>query len=148
LLIKKTFYSSVSKLVFNGVCESIYVDFSRGHNENVKLLSQYAPLSSMVQQLLLGHGLLIIKASRSHSDRHTTIGRTPLDEWSAQRRNLNVTKYNTHKRHVLGGIRTRNPSKGAATDRRLRLRGHWDLSRIGNYQEKFFHKIEFRKMLS
>jgi hypothetical protein len=36
-------------------------------------------LSPMAQQLLEGQGLLIIEASRSHS-RHTTRGRTPLDE--------------------------------------------------------------------
>jgi hypothetical protein len=29
---------------------------------------------------LVGLGLLIIEASRSHSVRHTTLGRTPLDE--------------------------------------------------------------------
>jgi len=28
----------------------------------------------------VGHGLLIIEASQSHSVRHTTLGRTPLDE--------------------------------------------------------------------
>jgi hypothetical protein len=28
--------------------------------------------------------------------------------------------------HAPGGIRTRNPSKRAAADLRLRLRGHWD----------------------
>jgi hypothetical protein len=30
--------------------------------------------------------------------RHTTLGRTPLDEWSAQYRNLYLTTPNTHKR--------------------------------------------------
>ena len=34
---------------------------------------------SMAQQPLVGQGLLIIEASRSHS-RHTTLGRLPLDE--------------------------------------------------------------------
>jgi hypothetical protein len=34
----------------------------------------------MTQQPLVGQGLLIIEASRSHSFRHTTLGRTPLDE--------------------------------------------------------------------
>jgi hypothetical protein len=29
--------------------------------------------------------------------RHTTLGRTPLDEWSAGRRNLYLTTHNTHK---------------------------------------------------
>ena len=30
--------------------------------------------------------------------RHTTLGRTPLDEWSARRRDLYLTKHNAHKR--------------------------------------------------
>jgi hypothetical protein len=30
---------------------------------------------------------------------HTTLGRTPLDEWSARRRDLYLTTHNTHDRH-------------------------------------------------
>jgi hypothetical protein len=30
--------------------------------------------------------------------RHITVGRTPLDEWSARRRDLYLTTHNTHKR--------------------------------------------------
>jgi hypothetical protein len=33
-----------------------------------------------------------------HTQRHTTPGRTPLDEWSARRRDLYLTKHNTHNR--------------------------------------------------
>ena len=61
--------------------------------------------------------------------RHTTGGRTPLDEWSASRRDLYLTTHNTYKEthiHAPGGIRTRNPSKLAAADRRLRPRGDWE----------------------
>ena len=32
--------------------------------------------------------------------RHTTLGRTPLDEWSARRRDLYLTKHNTHNRRT------------------------------------------------
>jgi len=55
--------------------------------------------------------------------RHTTIGRTPLGEWSSRHRDLCLTTHNTHKRviHASGGIRTPNPSKRAAADPR-----HWD----------------------
>jgi len=35
----------------------------------------------------MGHGLLIHEVSRSHT-RRTTVCRTPLDEWSARRRDL------------------------------------------------------------
>jgi hypothetical protein len=33
-----------------------------------------------------------------HTLRHTTLGRTPLDEWSARRRDLYLTTHNTHNR--------------------------------------------------
>ena len=32
---------------------------------------------------------------------HTTLGRTPLDEWSARRRDLYPKTHNTHKRQTL-----------------------------------------------
>jgi hypothetical protein len=32
--------------------------------------------------------------------RHTTLGRTPLDEWSASRKNLYLTTHNAHKRET------------------------------------------------
>jgi hypothetical protein len=81
----------------------------------------------MAQQPLVGQGLLLIEASRSHSFRHITLGRTPLDEWSARRRDLYLTTHNTHSQetdiHTPGGIRTRNPNKRAAADPHLRPRG-------------------------
>ena len=54
----------------------------------------------MAQQPLVGQGLLIIEASRSRSFRHTTLGRTPLDEGSARRRDLYLTTHNIHKRQT------------------------------------------------
>ena len=44
--------------------------------------------------------VLIIEASRSHSDRHTTLSRSRLDEWSARRRDHYLTAHNTHKRQI------------------------------------------------
>jgi len=35
-----------------------------------------------------------------HTQRRTTVGRTPLDEWSARCRDLYLTKHNTHDRHL------------------------------------------------
>jgi hypothetical protein len=70
-------------------------------------------------------GLLVIEASRSHSIKHNTIGRTSLDEWSARHRDLYLITQETDI-HTPGGIRTRNPSKRAAADPRLRPRGNWD----------------------
>ena len=35
-----------------------------------------------------------------HTQRRTTVGRTPLDEWSARRRDLYLTTQNTHNRQT------------------------------------------------
>ena len=63
--------------------------------------------------------------------RHTTLGRTRLDEWPARRRDLYLTTtHNTHNRqtdiHAPRGIRSHNSSKWAAANPRLRPRGHRD----------------------
>ena len=36
---------------------------------------------------------------QDHTQRRTTFGRTPLDEWSARRRDLYLKTHNTHNRH-------------------------------------------------
>jgi len=33
-----------------------------------------------------------------HTQRHTTVGRTPLDKWSTRRGNLYLSTHNTHNR--------------------------------------------------
>jgi len=35
-----------------------------------------------------------------HTQRRTTLGRTPLEEWSARRRGLHLTTHNTHNRQT------------------------------------------------
>ena len=58
--------------------------------------------------------------------RHTILGRTPLDVWSARGRDLYLTTHNNHKRQTFmppGEFGTRNPSKAAAAGPRLRPRG-------------------------
>ena len=58
-------------------------------------------------------GLIFYHGARAHSGprpphyrgfvttlRHTTLGRTPLDEWSALRRDLYLTTHNTHNRQT------------------------------------------------
>jgi len=54
--------------------------------------------------------------------RHTTVGRTPLDEWLARRTNIYLTTHNTHKRQ------TSMPSAGfeTAIPESNQPRGHWD----------------------
>jgi len=57
-----------------------------------------------------------------HTQRHTTVGRTPLDERVARRRYLYLTTHNTDNGQASmppGGIRTHNLSRRAAADLRL-----------------------------
>ena len=66
------------------------------------------------------HGL-VLRGSAIILTGHNTIGMTPLDDWSARRRDLYLTLHKTQKKHVHTsiGIRTRNPSKRAAADQRF-----------------------------
>jgi len=67
-----------------------------------------------------------------HKRRRITVGRTPLDEWSVRLRDLYLTTHDTLKRQtsmLLAGFETHNFSRRAATDPRLRPRGHWDRQR-------------------
>jgi hypothetical protein len=67
--------------------------------------------------------------SLDHTQTHTTISMTHLEEGSARRRDLYLTTQTLYKRQTStppGEIRTRNPSKRSAADLRLRPRGHWD----------------------
>jgi hypothetical protein len=62
----------------------------------------------MARQPLVGQELLIVKTSRSHWLRHIKLGRTPLDEWSARRRDLCLTTHHSQETdiHATYGIRT------------------------------------------
>jgi len=65
---------------------------------------------------------------------HTILVNTPLEKWSARRRDLYLTTHNTPKKKDIrdsGGIRTRNPRKREAADPQLRPRGH-----RGNYKRQ------------
>ena len=68
-----------------------------------------------------------------HTQLRTTVGRTPLDEWSARRRNLYLTTHNTHNRQTsmapVGFEPIISAGKSAA-DLHLRPRGHWDFYRF------------------
>ena len=59
--------------------------------------------------------------------RHTTLSRTPLDEWLAHHRDIYLTTHNSHNRHPWPlRIRTRNSRKQAATDSLHKSRSHLD----------------------
>jgi hypothetical protein len=60
---------------------------------------------------------------------HTTLSRTPLDEWSHRPRNLSLTKHNTHKILSIynpGAIRNYEPSKREAIEPSLSPNDHCD----------------------
>jgi len=92
------------------------------------------PLSflSMAQQPNMGLGSIVVEVSSSHkhnththTHRKTTVGKSPLNEWSARPtgRYLHNTQQTQQKNiHALSGIRTRDPSKPAAADLRPRTR--------------------------
>jgi len=50
--------------------------------------------------------------------RHTTHGKTPLEEWSARRRDLYLTTHKTHKRQHKMPCSDSNPQSQQASDRR------------------------------
>jgi len=53
-----------------------------------------------------------------HTRRHTTVGKTPLDEWWARCRDLYLTTHNSHNRHVSMPWRCSNPQSQRAIRRR------------------------------
>ena len=55
-----------------------------------------------------------------YTQRRTTVGRIPLDEWSVRRNTRHSQQTNVH---APGGIRTHDLSRWAAADLRLRPRG-------------------------
>jgi hypothetical protein len=84
-----------------------------------------------------------------HTQRRTTVSRTPLNEWSARRKDLYLTTHNTQQQtdnHAPGGNRTHDLSRRAAVDLRLRPRGHWD-RRIYIYIYIYIHLHTTKKNL-
>jgi hypothetical protein len=64
----------------------------------------------MARQPLVGQGLLIVEASWSHSVGHAALGRNPLDEGSARRRDDTQHSQETDI-HTTSGIRTHCTSR-------------------------------------
>ena len=68
---------------------------------------------SMAQRPLMGQGLFLIEALRSHTPRYTTLGRTPLEELSTRRRYLYLTTHNIHNWKIsmpLEGFKPTTPA--------------------------------------
>jgi len=76
------------------------LDFFSSKNNILQLPTFYSFTSfSVALRPNAGHGLLILEVSRSHTTT-PTVGRTPLDEWSARRRDLYLTTHNIHNRQT------------------------------------------------
>jgi hypothetical protein len=64
-----------------------------------------------------------------HTQRHTTVSRTHLNERSGSRRDIYLTTHNTHIIQTSmppAGFRAHNLNRRAAADLRLRPCGHWN----------------------
>ena len=111
--------------IWHGVCGWLVPDVSRkrrepnnqwrGHIPEVRI-PRLLPVTSLLCQMCVqntlhgfffvvlrpnaGHGLLILEVFLDHTQRRTTVGRTPLDEWSARRRDLYLTTQNNHNRQT------------------------------------------------
>jgi hypothetical protein len=82
----------------------------------------------MVRHPLVGQGLLIIEASRSHLDTPHSVGLLwtsdrPVAETSTSQ---HTTLTSDRHPYVFNGIRNHNPSKRASADPRLRPRDNRD----------------------
>jgi hypothetical protein len=79
--------------------------YSKLYNSVITFLLIYSAIYTffpMARQPLGGLGLLIFRGfTITHIFRHTTLGRTPLDEWSTRRRDLYLTTHNNHKRQTF-----------------------------------------------
>ena len=60
-----------------------------------------------------------------HTQRRNTFGRTPMDEWSARRRDLYLTTHDTHNRKNPSPRWDSNPRSQQASDPPARLLRSW-----------------------
>ena len=60
----------------------------------------FIPLPPVALRPNVGRGLLFLEVSRSHTQRRTTVGRTPPDEWRVRGRHLYLTTHNIHNRQT------------------------------------------------
>jgi len=90
----------------------------------------------MAQQPPLGQGVLSIEASRSHSGTPQSVALL----WTSDQPDAGTSTWQhttlTTNIYVPRGMQSRNPSKRATVDPRLRQRGHLD--RILNIQTSSF----------
>ena len=103
---------------------TIYVNcrcYCTKYNKNASFTDCFFSYSAAAPRWAMASSFLM--RFLDHTQRRTTVGRTPLDEWSARRRDLYLSTNNTP---CPGGIRTHNLSRRAAADLRLKPHSHWD----------------------
>ena len=66
------------------------------------------------KSLPVGQDLLKFVRFLDHTQRRTTVGRTPLHQWLARRKYFYLTIHNSDRHPYPGGIRTHNLSRQAA----------------------------------
>jgi len=75
----------VDTIIINKLITNILLCLAANFNNSVFCLLVFVQLYSIIlfchdATPLVGQGLLIVEDTRSHTVRHTTLGRTPLDE--------------------------------------------------------------------
>ena len=78
--------------------ESSYICLRGVHRESFTITKNIVFL--WAQQPPRGKGASLFKRFLDHTQRSNTVGRNPLDEWSAHRTDLYLTKHNTHNRQT------------------------------------------------
>ena len=94
-----------------------------------------------------------------HTQRRSTVGRTPLDKWSARRRDLCLTTHDTHNRKISMSLVGLEPTISAGESYRLccvvvcdletsRMSAPniYDISRL-RVNESWIFSADFRKIL-
>ena len=107
-----------------------------GHSILFFFLWRCGPTRAMVSSLL---------RFLDHTKRRITVGRTPLDAWSARRRDLYVTTHNTHNRQIStppGGI---EPQSQQWKTQFLGKSSPWCLNILVNKTMGFLTIFFFRK---
>jgi hypothetical protein len=109
---------TVSHKLSISICSSL-----RSHYTFVVVILPSSTYSQQVSRLLI--------FTWSHSDTHTTVGRTPLDEVSALRRNFYLTTKTLHNRQTSMppvGFEPTIPAKRSAADRAATGIDHYTLT--------------------
>ena len=95
----------------------------------------------IVQQPLVGQARFIIQASRTHSGTPHSVGLLWKSvQPDAEASTWQHTTLTTDTYPYPGGIRTRNPSKQATTDPRLRPRGHRNRRHLEHENKMLYSK--------